>query len=1118
MEHRRDPVVSSRADSRSLQRKATGGFALMAALCFLVIITILVLAFFTSVSREHTTTKIYSSGVNAKFLSDAAVNLVMGQITAATQGTQPGVQGRFTWASQPGMIRTYSDQDQDTDVADNCYKLYSSSAMIVPGSTIAAQASQDVPAGWNTEPALYTDLNAPVVDSTGATNFPIVDGNGLTTMTVNGAQVLTYDTNGDGVPDVEGFSIPLSSVPTYSAGSPVSATNNPAPMPVQWLYILKDGTITSPDSVSDKTVHWTGTSTNKAPTPSNPIVGRMAFWTDDETSKLNINTASEGDFYGPSYTISPTDNQFANGSKEYGLYMAPPATGEYNRYPGHPATTCLSVALGTWVGNLNTSTSPAAPTAYTSSSNDAAYVQSLQQYLQFPGGLLPQYNFGGSQAGTINIQDKNYNIVAANTSRLFSSVDELIFSPSRSAFPGLNKNIVQKMKFFLTASSRAPELTPFNTPKVSVWPQWMNAQDRSASAGTALGSLSSNYASLDSYFAADVTYSRVLAACSSFGTNASSPSGKNEYFFQRYARGTGTNSSNSKVGSWADTYSDWDKVPRNQQLANYLCTMGAQSIPGYGAALSGNKYTARNFSQIVLETLDYIRSNVDRMGYLTADDNVVDPVLTDGSGVNIRVFNAYIPPLLVTGGTLLPGMTDSNDVLKGFGFYPIPVQFGFLQGGNTATDQQAVLGVELFLPADPTPAPLYPVGATIENAKQIQFANPLTTDPWYQFLWKYAELQGGGESNMARFFWTWAAHNTYTNAPFFPVQGTSPNQTITMGSGPITLDLWPSVTSTAIPTTGPATPPGRASPYVQKITLEFPTVSQIPMPTTPFNNLSGSVGVPPNLNVTAPPTPPAGSPPTPMPTPIAVRSMVLNALNNTYAGDWRVLGALYNIDDSVNEAKGNVAAQIFVPSPNYTTTASESHSFRMRGFEDVGNNQQQPYSLTSDPTATAPTTSTSGSLISALDGAKYSDSNAPLVAQSQTAALNSLGYPGDWDTGPDENPDGPYINALKQTPVDLDFYGSTVNGDESSAFSPNSLIASPVQFGSLPTGVYPQSWSAANPRAEPWQTLLFCPNPAARVDVSSTTLAKDLPGSAGVEHRGFLNPPIISISNFSLCR
>ena len=52
-------------------------------------------------------------------------------------------------------------------------------------------------------------------------------------------------------------------------------------MPTKWLYVLKDG---STGAVSDAK-------------ETNPIVGRTVFWNDDESTKLSINTASEGAFW-----------------------------------------------------------------------------------------------------------------------------------------------------------------------------------------------------------------------------------------------------------------------------------------------------------------------------------------------------------------------------------------------------------------------------------------------------------------------------------------------------------------------------------------------------------------------------------------------------------------------------------------------------------------------------------------------------------------------------------------------------------------------------------------------------------------------------------------------------
>lgn len=46
-------------------------------------------------------------------------------------------------------------------------------------------------------------------------------------------------------------------------------------MPVAWIYVFQDGT----------------RSTNATVSPDNPIIGRYAFWTDDESSRINLNTA-----------------------------------------------------------------------------------------------------------------------------------------------------------------------------------------------------------------------------------------------------------------------------------------------------------------------------------------------------------------------------------------------------------------------------------------------------------------------------------------------------------------------------------------------------------------------------------------------------------------------------------------------------------------------------------------------------------------------------------------------------------------------------------------------------------------------------------------------------------
>ncbi len=162
------------------------GIALVIVLGFLVLLTVLILAFFTSVTSEYTAAKTYAAGASTRFLSESAVNVVMAQIAKGTQGQQAGLTARYTWASQPGMIRTYDDQGG----TGSCYKLYSSATMVIganPANVPSALAG-DVPAGWNAQPANFTDLNAPVTDSNGKLNFPILDGN-LKQIQVGGATI-----------------------------------------------------------------------------------------------------------------------------------------------------------------------------------------------------------------------------------------------------------------------------------------------------------------------------------------------------------------------------------------------------------------------------------------------------------------------------------------------------------------------------------------------------------------------------------------------------------------------------------------------------------------------------------------------------------------------------------------------------------------------------------------------------------------------------------------------------------------------------------------------------------------------------------------------------------------
>ncbi len=376
------------------------GVALVLVLGFLVLITGLIIAFFSSVSTELSGAKSYASGVTTQQMADSVAQIVMAQISTATSGTN------IAWASQPGMIRTYGDGSGGASPNELAfYKLYSSDVMVVTGSSTPSITSfktnpaADFPSAWSSQPAVFTDLNAPVVTESG-TNYPILDPSAFG--------------------NVEGANI---------SGAPTAGTTNTAPMPTRWLYVLKDGTLIAPDSPAGASTTATFLYASTPPSATNPIVGRIAFWADDETCKVNINTASEGTFW--DMPRVKTDYDYTNLAKNQPLHH------EFQRYPGHPAMTSISTVF------------------------PALTAEEIYK-------IVPRVNGGGSVGGTVFASGT----LALRTDRLYASLDELMFTPGRTPNNSavLTKSALEASKFFLTAHSRAPETNLFNQPRVACWP------------------------------------------------------------------------------------------------------------------------------------------------------------------------------------------------------------------------------------------------------------------------------------------------------------------------------------------------------------------------------------------------------------------------------------------------------------------------------------------------------------------------------------------------------------------------------------------------------------------------------------------------------------------------
>ena len=545
------------------------GIALIIVVSVLALATILVLAMFSVTESEFKSTQSYAASQTARQLADSAVSIVISQIQAGSSQST-GQTGREFHATQPGAVRRYSD----IGVFLSGYKLYSDSTMIVNTSGAAAEENfaKDVPlSNWNiadNEP-YYVDLNEPAITASvgGAVrlSFPIVD-----------PRAAQEDPESPGNPKVEGFNYytQFKSKPDASLNGvvlPVGANLDDwrVPMPVEWMYILKDGTLGTLGP---------GRQFISAGAPAsvaNPIVGRIAFWTDDESCKLNINTASEPTFWSLPVTYHERAHSWAE---------KPPTMNEFQRFPGHPATVALSTVL------------------YPNQDLDQygktqARVDEIVAMKEAIYQIMPKINNGGSMAGTvpyaaddvIRAEATQVGLEQSVKERLYATLDELLFSETLNGnvrarndltlngTPLITPEKLERSRFFLTANSRSAEFTLFGTPRIAMWPV----------ADESLGQ------------ERRTVYDKLIAFCATLDNqrNANDPSSPNTYYFRRkdpHSTATDVN------------------LQRNRQLLEYLEFLMTQPVPKNmtlgGRASYVTKYGAKEVRQIIISIFDYIRA------------------------------------------------------------------------------------------------------------------------------------------------------------------------------------------------------------------------------------------------------------------------------------------------------------------------------------------------------------------------------------------------------------------------------------------------------------------------------------------------------------------------------
>ncbi len=530
------------------------GVALITVLTVMSLTTILILTFFSLASSEHRASYTYSNGLQAQQVAEEAVNLVIAQIREATT-----VGTKTAWASQPGSIRQWGDNGRPL----LAYKLYSDDQMKIDsdgdGWGDFRNDFTDM-SDWSTRPEHYVDLNEPVIRGE-KVYYPIVHP--AASSIPKWPQPLGEDQDG-----VEGFSYNKRPARRLSDQGPMGekaakigdgSRDGHVAMPVKWIYQLADGTLgVLSDGNSGTGYAFRPIAGAGNPSAENRIVARFAFWADDETSKLNINTAAGGLAW---------DVPKAGGELDMNMGRYQPAQHEWQRYPGHPGSTHLIPVLAPGVLDIV---------------NDRDAMEMLFR-------VVPRIVGGGSESGTRYIDTRRkeeQNGLIADRDPLFPTVDDIIMRSDRKPheFPDAKgrpipanelSEYLERSKFFLTANSRAPETNMFNLPRVAIWPIYNAA-----------------YGSTD-YKTRLTPFDRLLHYCASMGMSTSGNYPRYEYVFKR-------------ENADSTTY-DYEKIPRNQELYGYLQKMLELRFPGYGGSFM-DKYPSQEYLQILTEIFDYIRS------------------------------------------------------------------------------------------------------------------------------------------------------------------------------------------------------------------------------------------------------------------------------------------------------------------------------------------------------------------------------------------------------------------------------------------------------------------------------------------------------------------------------
>lgn len=586
-------------------RSRRRGVAIITVLAIISLMTVLIISFFTMAQSQKTTAINSVEMQRVVTLKDTAINLVMAQIREAT--TLLGDPANPTiWTSQPGAVRTYSTSPLYT----RFYKLYSAEKMMIDNikdgeSKILLQdLKKDVDPKWDDFPDMYVDMNRPMrpagfgdeEESAAKVRtrliFPIVDPSRY-----NGQESAKTE-------NTEGFVYGESRLDAAKVNG-VDPNKGQLAMPVRWIYLLEDGT----PGVIGKDGKFAAIGKASAGTPSkeNPIVSRVAWWTDDESCKINVNTAS---------LPIPWDTPRTSSSEDLWYAQHQPVNGECQHYPSHPAQTDLTAVL--YPGYRYSPDTSALPVGAEMNPLPPKYASLIWNISPFITET------GGTEGGTkrVNLSAEKPVLLDEND-HLFATFEELYFK-ARKEDRNLNRaretvakdDTGSKMldrlagsQFFLTTRSNGPEMTIWGTPRLCMFPMHSTVVTEVGKTG---GTLPPRVGAFEVTMATNCT----IATKPYYFLRADNPGSRHNNFFADHG------GRNTDLETYLRNLTE-ARPPGYPELPKALDTF-KKKYPGPNGANLGQAsdnpgkpdFDSTDRCQILLSMLDYIRSTNMTPGYI----------------------------------------------------------------------------------------------------------------------------------------------------------------------------------------------------------------------------------------------------------------------------------------------------------------------------------------------------------------------------------------------------------------------------------------------------------------------------------------------------------------------